>query len=273
MSVLSAASIAPVKGTQDQVLKSVRTITPGVVGAARNVKMSISAPSASATLTADQIVLGVALSGQLFRLSGFNKTINLATVGAGGMDTGAAPTSGSVAIYAIYNPTTGVSALLARNSTSGPAPEIYGGANMPAGFTASALVSSWRTNPAGLLVIGEQTDRTVNITTVSPLSTAVQQVSYTSLSISGSVPSNAKTISGVLAVGSSTTNSTSTLTLASAASSSGEVQTGISNAPANLNSYTSFSGLVLSVAQTVYYKLFSNGTISIGNIYISGYTF
>jgi hypothetical protein len=78
-----------------------------------------------------------------------NKTVNLATTGAGGMDSGAAPNNGFVAIYAIYNPTTGASALLARNATAAAQPTVYGGANMPAGYTASALISVWPTNASG----------------------------------------------------------------------------------------------------------------------------
>jgi hypothetical protein len=121
--------------------------------------------------------------------------------------------------------------------------------------------------------MGEQADRTVSITTVQPLSSAVQQAAYTALSISGSVPSNAKTISGVLAIGSSGANATSTLAIASSVAGVGEIQVGISNAPANLNSYASYNGLTLSATQTLLYKLVSTGTISVGNIYVSGYTF
>ena len=150
MSILTAGGITPVKGTQDQVLKAIRTLSVGVIGSARNVKMSVAAASASATITADQIFVGTSLSGQVYRLASLSKSINLATTGAGGMDTGTAPASGYVAIYAIYNPTTATSALLATNATSSIVGEVYGGANMPAGYTASALVAVWPTNASGL---------------------------------------------------------------------------------------------------------------------------
>ena len=75
------------------------------------------------------------------------------------MDTGAPPDSGYVALYAIYNPTSGVAALLATNATTTIAPSIYGGAYMPAGYTASALVSVWPTNTTGQPMIGLQTGR------------------------------------------------------------------------------------------------------------------
>ncbi|HDV7153904.1 TPA: phage tail protein, partial [Yersinia enterocolitica] len=112
-----------------------------VVGASRNAKMSVTVASATATFTADQLTVTTGLNGQPYLLTSFSKTINLATTGAGGMDTGTVPANGFVALYAIYNPTTQISALLAVNASSVVAPEVYGGSNMPAGYAASALVS------------------------------------------------------------------------------------------------------------------------------------
>ncbi|EOV5654830.1 TPA: hypothetical protein ACIF6B_005072, partial [Escherichia coli] len=103
----------------------------GVVGQAVNQKMSVAIASASATFTADQVIVGESLSGKQYRVSSVSETINLTTTGAGGMDTGAAPASGWVAIYLIYNPTTNTSALLGVNTTTVVAPTVYGGANMP----------------------------------------------------------------------------------------------------------------------------------------------
>jgi hypothetical protein len=196
MSVLTAGGITPVKGTQDQVLKAIRALSVGIIGSARNVKMSVASASVSATLTADQIFVGASLAGQVYRLASFNKTINLSTTGAGGMDTGAAPASGYVAIYAIYNPTTATSALLAVNATAARQPEVYGGANMPAGYTASALVSVWRTNASGQFVVGGQRDRRVSFPTVQALNTSVGAGSPTTLVLSTSIPKNAVGCSG-----------------------------------------------------------------------------
>jgi hypothetical protein len=55
----------------------------GVIGTTRNLKMAVTAASATATLTADEIVLGVALGGAQIKVASFSKTINLATTGAG----------------------------------------------------------------------------------------------------------------------------------------------------------------------------------------------
>ncbi|AIO41867.1 hypothetical protein KDW55_12610 [Burkholderia sp. AU19243] len=57
-------------------------------------------------------------------VAGFNKTISLAANGAGGMDTGTAPSGGVVGIYAIFNATSGATALLAVNGKLFTAPSI-----------------------------------------------------------------------------------------------------------------------------------------------------
>jgi len=118
----------------------------GVVGSVRNLVMSVTAASATATLAADEIIVETALGGVRYCLPSFSKTINLATTGAGGMDTGSAPVSGYVALYAIWNPTTQTAALLATNCTSIVAPSVYGAGSMPSGYTASGLVGVWPTN-------------------------------------------------------------------------------------------------------------------------------
>ena len=174
-----------------------RSPTPiGITGQARNLKMSVTAALATASLTADEIVVSTSQSGLQFKLSGFSKAVNLATTGAGGMDTGSAPVSGFVGLYAIYDPVAGATALLATNATSAVQPEVYGGANMPAGYTASALISVWPTDASRRFVVGYQADRKVHFPFVSLLNTTTQQLTLTSLSVAAFVPLNAKTISG-----------------------------------------------------------------------------
>lgn len=75
MSLLTAASIAPVKGMQNQVLSALRSLSPGIIGATRG-RMSVASTSATATFTADQMVVGTGLGGATYRLNGFNNTIN-----------------------------------------------------------------------------------------------------------------------------------------------------------------------------------------------------
>jgi len=169
-------------------------VVTGVIGQASNAKMSVTTASATATFTADELIVGTALGGAQYRLGSFSKTINLATTGAGGMDTGAAPASGFVALYAIYNPTTAASALLAVNATAAIAPMVYGGANMPAGYTASALISVVPTNASSQIVPLSQMGRSISVNPTSVLSTSTAAPSVTAVSISSGVPKNALSV-------------------------------------------------------------------------------
>lgn len=191
-----------------------------IVGESRNLRASVTVASASATFAADQVTVSESLTGKSYRLGSFSKVINLGTTGAGGMDTGLAPVSGVVAIYAIYNPTTGVSALLAANATAALQPEIYGGANMPSGYTASALVSIWRTNASRLMNIGSQNDRRVHTEFVGLLDINSDSVPLVSMVAANYLSFNTKTFSGQLVVGNNGAVNTS-IALNLAASSTG----------------------------------------------------
>lgn len=170
----------------------------GIVGTARNAKMSVVTTAATATFTADELVVQTALGGIQYKLSSINKNINLAASGAGGMDTGTVPTSGYVALYVIYNPTTSASALLAVNTTSILASEVCGGV-MPSGYTASALVSVWRV-VASKFIVGEQTGRSISIQDAVAFTITVSTPATTIASISSIIPMNANKISGSMNV-------------------------------------------------------------------------
>lgn len=192
---------------------AVQAQSAAVVGQARNLTMSVTAASSTATLNADEIIVGSSLGGQKYVLKQFSKVINLATTGAGGMDTGAAPSSGYVALYAIYSPVKAAQhasdpitypddgcALLATNATSAVAPNVYGGANMPAGYTASALVSVWPTNASGQFVVGVQQGRRISRSSATVLSQTTSTTSSIAveLSIASAVPPNATGVGGTL---------------------------------------------------------------------------
>lgn len=173
-----------------------------MVGGIRNGKMSVTAASATATFTADEVSVKASLGGASWLLSSFSKTINLATTGAGGMDTGLAPVSGYVSLYAIYNPSTSTSALLAVDTTAIAAPSIYGGANMPSGYSASALVSTWRTNASRQLIVGSQRDRDWSGASVTVLNITPNTSTPTSLSVTAGVPLNAVSCRGWVGISS-----------------------------------------------------------------------
>ncbi|WP_175725175.1 hypothetical protein [Burkholderia ambifaria] len=271
--ILAAAGIARSKTTYNQVNSALQKMYSPVIGAQRNLAMNVTAASASATLTADQIVVATALNGQTFMLSSFNKTINLATTGAGGMDTGAAPVSGYVALYAIYNPTTGTSALLAKNATSAVQANVYSGANMPSGYTASALVSVWPTNSSGQLVVGDQADRIISLPYVSVASTSSQISTLTALSISSFAPPNARSVGGLMNIASSN-SSNSTVAIASRASGVGQQSNSCSGTSAGgLLSGSSFSNLAVLTPQTIYWSAAAaSGTFTSAAIFMTSYS-
>lgn len=228
----------------------------GIVGQARNLVMNVAAASASATLTADEIIVETALGGLRYCLASFNKTVNLATTGAGGMDTGTAPLSGYVALYAIYNPTSQTAALLATNATSTLAPNVYGGANMPSGYTASGLVAVWPTNASGQFIAGFQTDRVLSCYTASQgqaLNSSTTQASPTALSISSLVPKNAKYVSGNLQMQSSVP-STQNLSIYPTIASFGVIGTIFSASGSSAIISSPFIRFQLGTQQTIYYS-------------------
>ncbi|CNJ95696.1 MULTISPECIES: hypothetical protein [Yersinia] len=163
----------------------------GVVGSAASAILNFPAAGlATGMFTADEVVVGDA-AGLTYRLRGVSAGINISTVGAGGMDTGTPPTDGFVAIYVMYNPTTKARVMLARNTTGSVAPLIYSGANAPAGYTASALVSVWP-----LLGVrfrqGWQRDRRINFPPIT-ISSGTIPVTYQAIDLSTICPKNAKT--------------------------------------------------------------------------------
>lgn len=270
-----AAGLAPSKTNYSQVLQAMRVLAAPSIGSSRNLAMSVSAASASATLTADEIIVGAALGGQPYKLASFSKTVNLGTVGAGGMDTGSAPANGFVALYAIFNPSTGVSALLAKNATSAAAPTVYGGANMPAGYTASALVSVWPTNASGQFKIGIQADREVGFSPIAVLNSSTPQASFTLLSIASAVPLNARGIQGPLYCNTGGTGGTTTTIIAADASGTGQVQSYVGGAASSAGSASDiFYRMLLVTPQTMYYQFqnTNSGTPTMF-VYVSGYSF
>ena len=243
----------------------------GVVGQAVNQKMSVAIASASATFTADQVIVGESLSGKQYRLSSVNKTINLTTTGAGGMDTGSAPASGWVAIYLIYNPTTDTSALLAQDVTSIIAPTVYGGTNMPAGYTASALVSVWRTTNSSLLLNGYQRGRKFCIPRVDVLTTSSNPGPYSPIPLSAAVPLNAIAASGYAFCNSGSGSGFAVLSVGSDANGLGYFQV-YAGLVGSLGSDIYFENTLVEPQKLYYTFTWTTPAVSNATIGISGYT-
>lgn len=267
---------ATTNSTQAASTAFVHSASGGVVGDARNVAMTLSAASATATLTADEVLVSTALGGSVFRIGSFNKSVNLATTGAGGMDTGSAPVSGFVGLYAIFNPTTATSALLAVNATSAVLPEVYGGSNMPAGYTASALLSVVPTDSNGKIIALYQQGRNVLLTTTQIASTTSFINTPTAVSLSSIVPKNCKTIDGILFLTSGNSIRPS-LRLQSLASADNGMKQIVSGTNSSYNSMQApFSNLVVATPQTLYWSVTkgeSGDTLASAYAYLTSYTF
>lgn len=282
IAVLTGAGIAPDRTNNALLLASILKLigqpqtnkVSGVVGQVRNFAMSVPAASASATATADEIIVETALGGTRYCLTSFNKTINLATTGAGGMDTGTAPVSGFVVLYAIWNPTTQTAALLATNAMTAVQPNVYGGANMPSGYTASALVGVWPTNASSQFVAGYQVDRAFSMPFAVAASTSTQVTSLTAVSVASLVPKNARSITGFMNV--SGTNATNTAVNVASSAAGINQQQCVSAGPnaGTLIGSATFGKLPIIISQTLYWQtLVQAGTFVAANVFICGYDF
>lgn len=223
----------------------------GLIGSMRNASMVLPAVSSSATFNADLIIVGTALNGLQYALPSFSKTINLATVGAGGMDVGAPPVNGFVAIYAIYNPTTGATSILATDVSTIVAPTIYSAGHMPAGYTASALVSVWGTT-GSQLNIGCQYDRNIQMPVTLVLSTSIAG-SNTPVTMTA-VPKNAKFVGGSMTTISGAAGQCSLSIMSMAAGLVGQQVINTIVTAAAIQSECAFGRLGLPTAQTFYYS-------------------
>ncbi|WOA53584.1 phage tail protein [Dickeya solani] len=193
----------------------VRSSFSGVIGMTRNATMNIPSASSSATFTADEIIVGTSLGGNQYRIGLFKKTIDLTKNGVGGMDTGTVPDEGFVGIYAIYNPATMASGLLVVNATSVKLPEIYNGASMPDGYAASALLTVVPVK-AGKFTVLSVLGRQV-YTPAIQLYSGSQNSAGVDVPVSGRIPLNTRSVSGVARQG-STVDGFLSMTIASSKS-------------------------------------------------------
>ncbi|KWN77053.1 hypothetical protein [Burkholderia stagnalis] len=268
--ILTAAGIVRSKTTYNQVNSALQKMYGGVIGSVRNGRMYVAAASATATYTADEVIVETALGAQPFRVASINQTINLAGAnGIGGMDTGSAPVNGYVALYEMFNPTTGAKGLMGWNATSSVAPSIYGGSSAPAGYTASGLLTVVPTNGSGQFAPVLVRDRNVGIPIKTALTTNTVQGTLTSLSIASIVPPNAVSVAGELSIA-STSTSTVALTIASDAAPLYQQNT---TASVGTTGYVAnYANVFLSAAQTVYWGSANTAGTPTYNIYISSYT-
>ena len=241
-----------------------------------NIRASQTAAAATLAFTADQVIVGTALNGTPYVLPSYSQTLNVAATGAGGMDTGSAPTSGFVAVYAIYNPTTATTSILGTNASTSSG-VIYSGANLPSGYTASCLIGTWPTDSSGNLVAGYQLGREMTIAPVIVLNTQAAHASTTSLSISAAAPPNAKYVFGELrniSGNSGLSTGVQSMTVGSDTNLVGGVVWSHYEDTTQLKPYSvGFGPVAMATAQTLFYQNTVNGTVGMSSqIRITGYT-
>lgn len=233
-----------------------------------NIRASQTTAAATLSFTADEVVVATALNGTPYVLPSFSQALNVAATGAGGMDTGSAPTSGFVAVYAIYNPSSGASSVLAVNASTSSG-TIYSGSNLPSGYTASCLIGTWPTDSSGLLVAGYQLGRQMWAASVIVANTQTAHASSTSVSLTGAVPPNAKAVWGTLVNISGNSGLTAGVYSISVGSDSNLIGGVIWSAyedTQQLKSYsTGFGPLAMATAQTLYYQNTVNGTVGMSS--------
>nr|DAG88309.1 MAG TPA: hypothetical protein [Herelleviridae sp.] len=243
----------------------------GVVGQSRNAKMPILTASATATFTADELIVETALGGLRYCLPSLNQTINLAT----DMDTGSAPANGTVAVYMMYNPTANTKKLLGFNATTVTPGQVYNGSNAPAGYTASSLVAILQTNGSGQFKPAYVSGRKVSHSSLSVLNTSSSASSGTSLDISSVVPKGAISVSGYVVTSNSTTgDATNTVSLGADSAMNGAktIQQKMTSA-SGWSGALSFENLSLSVSQTLFYSASANAGSPNYQISLSIYEF
>jgi len=269
LNVVTGAGLTPSKTNYTQLLtaiKSLATAAP-VVGTVRNARMYLDAASVAGTYTADEVVVESALGGKSYKVASISNVINLTATGVGGMDTGTAPVSGFVGIYLIYNPTTQASALLAANAATLLA-NVYGGSNMPAGYTASALVAVLATNSSSQMKPFILRDRKVSIATSNAISTGTAAATPTALSISALVPANAVTVCGGIGLNNATTSNMYGEVLVEPVSS-----LGVQGVSASGNNISGNFEADMTNAQVIYYVFSSSAGSPTFVITVTAYRF
>lgn len=234
-----------------------------------NGKMSVTAAAATGTFTADMVRTVTALRGVGYKLTAYSQAVNLATTGAGGMDTGTAPVSGFVSLYAI-NKADGTTSILACAVATSSA-EVYGGANMPSGYIASALLAILPTNGSSQFPICFTSNRSVHFAAANVVSTTGDGA-YHAIDISANVPSKAKTVSGGLTA--QVASSSSGISASVASNVGGTLGVRVVSlgvvVTANHLIVAPYAGLPVITTQTIYYTSDSGTAVIVS---VDGYTF
>lgn len=251
------------------------TVTSAAIaGATTNLRAALATAGTTITVTADNVVVCTALGGTCYQLSSYSQLFTGTGTGAGGMDTGAIPTSSWLALYAIYN-TSGPTISIVGTTCAVSCPTIYNGGHMPSGYTASALLTVLPTNGTPAIAASYAVGRQVYEAPNSVVNSSSTSVSCTQLSIAAAVPPNAVSVSGNLFVLTGTAPSAGNYNIFLGPDSGcsvgfQEVQ-GPFTATGSQAIQAAFSYIPLPTAQNIWYGLSNSGTTPNAKINVTSY--
>lgn len=194
-------------------------------------------------------------------------TLNISTVGAGGMDTGTMTSGGWLAVYAIYNPTTAIYSTLGVDVTVdvGAASEYYSGSSMPSGYTYSALIAVMPMvsgNIAAHTLVG----RRISIPLSTLLSISAAQSSWTQVT-STLIPNKAVTVWGFAEA--NATTSTNRLSVYISHQPSGGPGLNVISANGHIGGQYNID---IVTPRNFYYQFVTSDSSPTLSIYMNGYT-
>lgn len=243
-----------------------------VGGSSSRVAGSSAGSVLTAAWTANELVAEITLGGLAVKGAGLSLVFNGGIAGANGMDTGSMPASSQLAIYAIYNPTTGNWATLGYTAGSSVVSTLYLGTHLPSGYTYSTLLWVGVTTASSQLPAFVQRANRVYVGPTIVLSAAASSLNtYASLGLATVVPYSAVATWGTMGG-----TSLSATQLAVAASNTGQAAQYMIGASAGvtLDGFANagqFTDLPLVTPQTIWWK--SANTLQNNDIAIGGYSF
>lgn len=244
-----------------------------VVGQVRNLNASAGVNATTVPYTAEAIVVATALGGQTFTLPSFSATLNLANTGINGMDTGTLTANAWGAVYAAYNPTTKAAGVFCTLEGTKAATTIYSGSNLPAGFTATALIGFvFASNTTGQVVAFSQKDRIFYWGGTTPLNGGVSATS-TATTVGVSIPYAGRKISGSVSLTISAAGN-GVFTFNGDANGAGAKLVSVSNGSGAGGNLFTYDGLLLSAPKTFIYYVTVSGTLTVTyQVYVTSFEF
>lgn len=248
---------------------------PSTVGQSSRARATVPSASSSVNFFSDEIIVGTSVGGALRRLSNVSESVNLGTTGAGGMDVGAPPVAGFVALYVIFNPTTSDVALLATDATSVSPTETYTKANIPAGYTYSALAAVLRVASSQFVPQAMRGRSVSQVPKIVLNGSTTPRTTPFALNIASAVPLNCISCSGSIAINGSGAGPDLLAAVGSSSNMEGQQQVTLNGSQSNPAISCSFSRLLIraiSPPSIHYVATASVGTVLV-SITISGYEF